>query len=119
MDTPREQAPTCEFCGHAFHHEDECEEVTGYDHMNGDHECGCPGTPPARDALAHLIEGIDYRQDTPDEIADRVIAGGWVNARELLASLADHLNKNLWSAASVCVADWMNENYPEETRDVF
>jgi DNA-binding XRE family transcriptional regulator len=31
----------CTSCGHALH-EDECEEITGYDHMNGDHVCGCP-----------------------------------------------------------------------------
>lgn len=30
----------CLTCGHALHVE-ECEEITGYDHMNGDHECGC------------------------------------------------------------------------------
>ena len=45
----------CRGCDHAPH-EDECEEVVGYDHMNGDHECGCPGDfilydgdPPVRD----------------------------------------------------------------------
>lgn len=33
----------CTSCGHPAHDE-ECLEITGYDHMNGDHECGCPGS---------------------------------------------------------------------------
>ena len=34
----------CDMCGHENHHDTECGEVTGYDHLNGDHECGCPGS---------------------------------------------------------------------------
>lgn len=31
----------CPGCGHALHPSEECEVVVGYDHLNGDHECGC------------------------------------------------------------------------------
>jgi hypothetical protein len=33
----------CEMCQHAAHSGGDCEVIVGYDHMNGDHECGCPG----------------------------------------------------------------------------
>jgi len=122
MDTPREQAAVCGFCGHPFHHEDQCEEITGYDHMNGDHECGCPGTPPGRDELAYLVEGVDYRQDTPHEIADRVIAGGWAEARVVLSRLADEFEADIFGdfQDAEMIRRWRDEHYPEkETGDVF
>lgn len=31
----------CGICKHT--HVDVCEESVGYDHLNGFHECGCPG----------------------------------------------------------------------------
>jgi hypothetical protein len=33
----------CPMCDHANHRQDECEVVVGYDHLNGNHECGCAG----------------------------------------------------------------------------
>lgn len=33
----------CHDCGHPKHGVDDCGEVVGYDHINGDHECGCAG----------------------------------------------------------------------------
>ena len=33
----------CNGCGHPKHGNTECGAVTGYDHLNGDHECGCMG----------------------------------------------------------------------------
>lgn len=36
----------CPICRHAKHGDSGCEEITVYDHMNGDHECGCPGELP-------------------------------------------------------------------------
>jgi hypothetical protein len=37
------QSESCSQCGHPPHTEGECDAVVGYDHLNGDHECGCPG----------------------------------------------------------------------------
>jgi hypothetical protein len=39
-----EKGRACDLCGHAKHDDAECGEVVGYDHLNGDHECGCPGS---------------------------------------------------------------------------
>jgi hypothetical protein len=36
--------PLCDMCEHAEHPDGDCGAVTGYDHLNGDHECGCPGS---------------------------------------------------------------------------
>ena len=40
----------CSGCSHPKHGDTECGEITGYDHMNGDHECGCPGDAGEDDA---------------------------------------------------------------------
>lgn len=37
-------AMPCDLCDHPRHEGSECGEVVGYDHLNGDHECGCPGS---------------------------------------------------------------------------
>lgn len=37
----------CASCSHPAHADVECEEITGYDHLNGDHNCGCPGGEPS------------------------------------------------------------------------
>jgi len=34
----------CPECNHPAHADDECVAIVGYDHLNGDHECGCPGS---------------------------------------------------------------------------
>lgn len=39
-----EKDALCDMCDHSLHHDTECGESTGYDHLNGDHECGCPGS---------------------------------------------------------------------------
>ena len=77
---------SCYWCGHASHEGDECGAVTGYDHMNGDHECGCPGRGlseaerehvadwfhsnagcyPGEDALNQLVWWIEDRIIPPD-----------------------------------------------------
>jgi len=45
MDTPLDyDFDPCALCGHPEHSE-HCEQVTGYDHLNGDYECGCHGVP--------------------------------------------------------------------------
>ena len=38
----------CDMCQHSPHGDGECPESVGYDHMNGDHECGCPGSIQSR-----------------------------------------------------------------------
>jgi hypothetical protein len=48
-------ADTCHLCGHSNHGDTDCGEVTSYDHLNGDHECGCPG---AADPLRQAVEAI-------------------------------------------------------------
>lgn len=39
-------------CGHESHGDSDCPEQTGYDHINGFHECGCPGPLQAQLAQA-------------------------------------------------------------------
>lgn len=34
----------CDMCGHRPHDAAPCEAQAGYDHLNGFHECGCPGS---------------------------------------------------------------------------
>jgi hypothetical protein len=54
----------CEMCGHGVH-EIECDEPNGeYDHINGFHECGCPG-PSKCEYDCSYCNG-----DSEDEIAD-------------------------------------------------
>lgn len=33
----------CPRCEHPAHDPNDCDATVGYDHLNGDHECGCPG----------------------------------------------------------------------------
>lgn len=40
-DRERDARVKCRSCGHAPHRSD-CEVETGYDHLNGSHDCGCP-----------------------------------------------------------------------------
>lgn len=35
----------CPWCEHSTHGSGECDADTGYDHLNGFHECGCEGIP--------------------------------------------------------------------------
>jgi hypothetical protein len=49
----------CLGCGHDLHPAGDCEVATGYDHMNGDHFCGCgwhegddPDSEPGIDPFA-------------------------------------------------------------------
>ena len=85
----------CGACGHAFHHDDECEEVIGYDHLNGPHECGCPG-------LDNVLADALARADAAEAKVARVEAlcnegpgspldpaYGYVSLRRLRAALAD------------------------------
>lgn len=68
-------APSCDMCGHDLHHDTDCGESTGYDHINGFHECGCPGS--LREQLAQAWdEGyqsacdetpMDFTPDGPSE----------------------------------------------------
>lgn len=53
----------CEACEHPRHEEDDCEYITGYDHLNGDHYCGCPGDIPTVNGqeLAEML-GMTYRR---------------------------------------------------------
>lgn len=37
---------TCPSCGHPEHADSACEVVVGYDHLNGDHDCGCDDPDP-------------------------------------------------------------------------
>lgn len=50
----------CGLCDHGFHGSDSCEYVVGYDHLNGDHECGCPGYTAVTELADEL--GVSYRQ---------------------------------------------------------
>lgn len=59
---------TCGMCHHEAHDTDDCDAVTGYDHLNGDHECGCPGVDmchacdrPRGTAITHRCDpyGLD------------------------------------------------------------
>lgn len=34
----------CDMCDHPTHDAEDCEGITGYDHLNGDHFCGCQGS---------------------------------------------------------------------------
>lgn len=43
-DKPSKDLPLpCPLCKHAEHGDGECDKQVGYDHLSGDHECGCPG----------------------------------------------------------------------------
>lgn len=58
-------AGRCDLCGHALHGDSECGEAVGYDHLNGDHECGCPGVPDPERVW--------------DECAEEAHALGWLH----------------------------------------
>ena len=54
------EAFLCSRCKHNAHDSTECDHIVGYDHLNGDHECGCTGPMRAPD-LATLV-GVTYRR---------------------------------------------------------
>lgn len=49
----------CKRCGHPEHERDECGVAIGYDHMNGDHECVCPGPATAISLIRELVDSIE------------------------------------------------------------
>lgn len=54
----QERGRTCADCGHPWHSDTDCGEVVGYDHLNGDHECGCPGRRGGADATTAAVEAV-------------------------------------------------------------
>lgn len=48
---------TCGGCGHAPHHDTECDAEVGYDHLNGSHECGCEGVTVTEWFVRYAPEG--------------------------------------------------------------
>lgn len=71
LDT--EALANCVLCGHAVHGVTDCDEPIGYDHLNGDHECACPGVAPAPLTLArwmhdHLYLGDESVETTWDDL---------------------------------------------------
>jgi len=47
---------TCLWCGHPPHDGEECGAVIGYDHLNGDHECACPGRGLSESEREHVAD---------------------------------------------------------------
>jgi hypothetical protein len=52
---------TCPECNHPSHADNECVVTVGYDAMNGDHECGCPGVTEI--ARREEIRAAEYPAD--------------------------------------------------------
>lgn len=48
----------CELCEHKHPVGEACQTIVGYDHLNGDHECGCTGPLRVIDLIAHLTDSI-------------------------------------------------------------
>lgn len=67
----------CDMCGHPSHGNTECDVETGYDHLNGFHECGCPGSLAtqladawdegyfAGEDMAHKWGHVDHWENPP------------------------------------------------------
>lgn len=76
MTSPSDER-VCIDCEHVSHLGSECDVPVGYDHLNGDHECGCPGTS---DLLAEWIEWQE-KAERYERIIAEYDAGGRATAR--------------------------------------
>lgn len=70
--------PLCLGCGHDLHPAGDCEVATGYDHLNGDHFCGCGWD-----------EGRDPDADPPLLVQCAEKDSGGAQCEALIASLDD------------------------------
>ena len=64
--------PVCDMCDHPLHGNSDCGVEAGYDHINGSHECGCPGSLQAQmqDARA---EGWETAHDAYCVVAGQML----------------------------------------------
>lgn len=72
--TELDEAP-CPLCSHSLHEPDDCEAQVGYDHINGDHYCGCPGISEYQRGIADFVNkvSVEYRKHSALAVQEDVL----------------------------------------------
>ena len=108
MTDNAEKDARCDMCPHPSHHPDDCEGIVGYDHLNGDHFCGCAGSLGSQLAQARaealevaalmLSKVVDYWDGRPVTMHGQHI---YADLRDVLAGIeADAAHNRNYSTGS-------------------